>query len=108
MRDSRDGADNATIALARFHLNHSIRATSRQVALDGDDSEWAESDEALFVGSRCQAQATLRCSADAENLYRWRSSDESSSSTDFAYILLSPDNDTEKPFGQISPNPFRI
>ena len=39
MRDSRDGADNATIALARFHLNHSIRATSRQVALDGDDSE---------------------------------------------------------------------
>ena len=96
MRDSRDGADNATIALARFHLNHSIRATSRQVALDGDDSEWAESDEALFVGSRCQAQATLRCSADAENLYFLvEVFDESLSSTDFAYILLSPDNDTE-------------
>ena len=66
------------------------------MALDGDDSEWAESDEALFVGSRCQAQATLRCSADAENLYFLvEVFDESLSSTDFAYILLSPDNDTE-------------
>ena len=96
MRDSREGADDATIALACFHLNHSITATGRSVTLDGDDAEWANTDEALFVGSRSQAQATLRCSADAENLYFLvEVFDETLSSTDFAYILLSPDSGSE-------------
>lgn len=105
MRDSRDGAENATIALARFHLNHSITATQRTVTLDGDAAEWADTDEALFVGSRCQAQATLRCSADAENLYFLvEVLDENLSSTDFGYILLSPDDGT----GRLSAQSRRI
>ena len=37
--------------------------------MDGVNSEWQNTDDALFVGSKSQAQATLRCSADKDNLY---------------------------------------
>ena len=105
MRNSRDGSDNAKISIARFNLNHSITATQRTVETDGDASDWADTDEALFVGSRCQAQATLRCSADSDCIYFLiEAKDESLSSTDFAYLLLSPDNGT----GNLSAKSRRI
>lgn len=105
MRNSRDGAENATIAIARFNLNHSITASKRTVELDADDKDWANTDEALFVGARCQAQATLRCSADEDNLYFLiEVLDETLSSSDFAYLMLSPDNGT----GSLSAKSRRI
>lgn len=57
------------IMLARFSLNHRITATSRTANVDGDNVEWANTDHTLFVGQRSQAQATLRCSADDQNVY---------------------------------------
>ena len=59
----------AGIVIAQYCLNHDIKATARTVTADGDNSEWAKTDEALFLGANGQAQATLRCSQDAENLY---------------------------------------
>jgi len=60
-----DGA----IMLSRFVLNHNINATNRSVRIDGDNSDWSQKDEALFVGQKSQAQATLRCSFDDKNIY---------------------------------------
>lgn len=55
--------------VAQVVLNHRITATQRTVTVDGNNSEWAATDEALFVGAKSQAQATLRCSADADEIY---------------------------------------
>ena len=49
MRNSEKSGD-ITIALARFELNHRITATRRTVNIDGDNAEWAATDDALFVG----------------------------------------------------------
>ncbi len=96
MRDSKV-SDNVTIALARFNLNHTINATRRTVAVDGNNSEWTDTDEALFIGSKCQAQATLRCSCDEKNYYFLvEVLDNTLSTSDFGYILLSPNDGTGK------------
>lgn len=91
MRNSRDGSENANISIARYNLNHSITATSRTAEADGDNSEWTNSDEALFIGETSQAQATLRCSADSENLYFLiEVLDYNLSASDFGFLMLSP------------------
>lgn len=90
MRNS-EKADAVTIMLARFVLNHGITATKRTVRVDGDNSEWQPTDEAIFVGSNSQAQATLRCSADQSNIYFLvEVIDEAISRDDYVNILLSP------------------
>ncbi|MBO6169230.1 MAG: exo-alpha-sialidase [Bacteroidales bacterium] len=89
------GGDTSTsnppvIALVRYALNHSISATSRMVKADGVNTEWETSDEAVFVGSKSQAQATLRCSSDQDNVYFLvEVMDESLSSSDYVYLDLS-------------------
>ena len=91
MRNSRDGAENANISLARYNLNHSITATKRTAKADGDNSEWTNADEALFIGETSQAQATLRCSADESNLYfLMEVLDYNLSASDFGFLMLSP------------------
>src|SRR5690606_28975307 len=57
------------ITLAKFILNHSIHAVQRTVKVDGDNSEWKDTDEALFVGEKSQEQATLRAAADNDSVY---------------------------------------
>ena len=90
MRDAADES-NVTIALARYNLNHSITATGRTVTVDSDNSEWEATDEALFIGSKCQAQATLRCSKDSQNYYfLMEVKDEQLSEKDKAYLMLTP------------------
>lgn len=83
--------ESVTIDIQRYNLNHSISATNRSPKIDGINNEWEKSDEAVFIGSTSQAQATLRCSADKDYLYFlievW---DETLSSNDFGYLLLSP------------------
>lgn len=104
MRNSED-ADNIVISLAKFFLNHRITATNRTVDIDGDNSEWKATDEALFVGAKSQAQVTLRCSADNENLYFLvEVLDEDISKDDYVNILLSP-NTTD---GKINSEARRI
>lgn len=68
-RDARGAAEDATVALARFALNHSITASSRSVTVDASSSEWANTDEALYLGASSQASAVIRCSDDANYVY---------------------------------------
>ena len=58
-----------SIIVAQVVLNHAIRATQREVIADGDNKEWQPTDDALFIGDRTQAQATLRASCDDKNVY---------------------------------------
>lgn len=96
MRNSEKSGD-ITIALARFELNHRITATRRTVNIDGDNAEWAATDDALFVGEKSQAQATLRCSCDDRNVYFLvEVLDEAISRDDYVNILLSPANEGDK------------
>lgn len=79
------------VSLAKFILNHSIKASQGIVKIDGDNNDWLKTDEALFVGEKSQAQATLRTSQDSENLYFLiEVLDESISSEDFVTMFLSP------------------
>lgn len=87
MPNTSDGV----IMLSQFILNHDIVATRRSVKVDGDNSEWANTDHALFVGEKSQAQATLRCSFDDENVYFLvEVLDNVISKDDYATIYLSP------------------
>lgn len=83
------GGSNKTLQLICLYLNHDIAASSRTVTVDGSNAEWQKTDDALFVGSKSQAQATLRCSADAENLYLLvEVLDENISTSDYATVTL--------------------
>ena len=96
MRNSEKPGD-ITIALARFELNHRITATRRTISVDGGNAEWAATDDALFVGEKSQAQATLRCSCDDRNVYFLvEVLDEAISRDDYVNILLSPANEGDR------------
>lgn len=96
---------SGTIMLARFSLNHRIVATSRTVNVDGDNTEWTNTDHALFVGQKSQAQATLRCSSDDANIYFLvEVLDKNISQDDYVSIFLTPDNVN----GQINSDSRRI
>lgn len=58
-----------TVDYGKLNLNHTISAKTAAPAVDGDASDWAENDEALFVGSNSQAQASVRVTRDDENVY---------------------------------------
>ena len=62
-------AKEGPIQMAQFVLNHRIDAVKRKVTVDGNNKEWANTDHVLFVGSQSQAQGTLRCSYDDDNIY---------------------------------------
>lgn len=49
--------------IGHFYLNHDISASSHAVNVDGDNADWKDTDQALFVGSDSDLHATLRCSA---------------------------------------------
>lgn len=57
------------VQMVQFVLNHRIDAVKREVTVDGNNKEWANTDHALFVGGKSQAQGTLRCSYDDDNIY---------------------------------------
>ena len=89
MRDSRISSEDACIQIARFNLDHDINASVRTVKVDADNSDWSTADDALFVGSKGDARATLRCSADSENLYFLvEVMDEKLSRSDFCTVYL--------------------
>ncbi len=79
------------LMLTKFVLNHSITATQRSVRVDGDNSEWKSTDEALFVGDKSQAQSTLRSSVDKDSVYFLiEVLDDDFSKNDYATIFISP------------------
>jgi hypothetical protein len=82
---------NGEVMLSKFILNHSIKATQRSITVNGDNSEWQDTDEALFVGEKSQAQATLRASVDNDSVYFLiEVLDEVISTADYATIFISP------------------
>lgn len=79
------------VKLAKFVLNHRIQASSQTVQVDGNSTEWGNTDEALFVGDRSQAQATLRAAANNDSVYfLLEVNDENIATEDFATLLISP------------------
>jgi hypothetical protein len=84
------------VMLSKFILNHSINATQRTVTVNGDNSEWKDTDEALFVGEKSQAQATLRSAADKDHVYFLiEVLDDVISKEDYATIFISPVTDND-------------
>jgi hypothetical protein len=63
---SQDGARG--VALVKFALNHDISATRRTPLMDADNSDWTNTDDALYLDAS-GATANVRCSSDAENVY---------------------------------------
>lgn len=54
----------------KLYLNHDIDASSHSVVVDGNNSDWKKTDQALFLSSEEPWQlVTLRCAEDAANLY---------------------------------------
>ena len=89
-RDSQI-ADKVGVSFAIYALNHWIKASSHAVKVDGRNSDWPQTDEALFVGSRQDAQATMRCSRDEKNAYFLiEVLDEEVSESDSVELQLAP------------------
>ena len=62
--------DTATsILMQHAYLNHRINAKRVSVRVDGYTGEWAESTDALFVGSETQAQMSVQAAHDSDNIY---------------------------------------
>ena len=90
MRNSTDGK-NVGVILCKLALNHRIAASCHKVVIDGGNSDWVNADDALFAGSKCQAQATLRCAADADNIYFLvECRDENVSKDDYVQLFIAP------------------
>ena len=68
---SRYSSDNDVPALsrARFALNHNVTASAGAHSADGDNSDWKNTDDALYLGSVSNTEATLRCAHDSKNIY---------------------------------------
>ena len=90
MRNSTDNK-NVGVALCKLALNHRIAASSHKVVIDGENSDWVNADDALFAGSKCQAQATLRCAADVDNIYFLvECRDDNVSKDDYVQVFVAP------------------
>lgn len=86
---SQDGARG--IALAKFILNHDINATARTPVVDGFGSDWAETDDALYLDASETTNATVRCSSDSDNVYILvETHDKTISKRDKVTLVLSP------------------
>ena len=84
-------AKEGPVQMAQFVLNHRIDAVKRKVTIDGNNKEWANTDHALFVGSKSQAQGTLRCSYDDDNIYfLLEVLDRNLLASDYASLYISP------------------
>ena len=84
-------AKEGPVQMAQFVLNHRIDAVKRKVTIDGNNKEWANTDHALFVGSKSQAQGTLRCSYDDDNIYfLLEVLDRNLLVSDYASLYISP------------------
>ena len=90
MRNSTD-SKNVGVTICKLALNHRIAASSHKVVIDGGNSDWVNADDALFAGSKCQAQATLRCAADADNIYFLvECRDGNVSKDDYVQVFIAP------------------
>ena len=64
-----DPSNSRYILIGKMQLNHTIFPAKITPTIDGDNSDWVNSTDALFVGSNSQAQAAIRTGYDNDNLY---------------------------------------
>lgn len=84
------GGIGNTIQVGQFYLNHAIHAAAHNVSVDGANSEWQNSDEALYLCSLGASKATLRCAQDASHLYfLFEVTDADISKDDYICLYLS-------------------
>lgn len=62
-------SDNNGIMVASFKLNHRINAPLTSIKVDGGNNDWEAVDDALFIGSDSETQASFRFAHNANNLY---------------------------------------
>ena len=63
------GGSGSILQVGQFYLNHAIKASTHSVNMDGNNTDWKSTDEALYICSLGNTKAILRCSKDSENLY---------------------------------------
>ena len=86
---SQDGGRG--IALAKFALNHDISATKRTPVVDASNSDWADTDEALYLDAGETTFANVRSSSDSDNVYLLvETHDKTISKRDKVTLVLSP------------------
>lgn len=96
-RNASNGSDAATITLAQFYLNHSIRASWRNIQIDADALDWGADDDALYLGAVSNVSAIVRASSDADNLYLLMEvQDPELSSDDQCCVFLSAEGDNAR------------
>lgn len=62
-------ADNRHILIGKMQLNHTIFPAGATPTIDGNNNDWVDNTDALFVGSESQAQAAVRMAYDDDHLY---------------------------------------
>ena len=62
-------SNTANINVARFYLNHDVNAQKLTPTIDGGNEEWSAQTDALFIGSKSQAQVSFRFAYDDEYIY---------------------------------------
>ena len=86
---SQDGGRG--IALAKFALNHDISATKRTPVVDASNSDWAVTDDALYLDAGETTYANVRSSSDSDNVYLLvEAHDKTISKRDKVTLVLSP------------------
>ncbi len=58
-----------SVDYGKLNLNHTINSKAFTPTVDGNATDWAQNDEAIFIGSSSQAQASVRASRDDKNIY---------------------------------------
>ena len=93
--DSSTADDDGAIGIVQGRLNHTVNALRKNVVADGNPREWANVNEALFVGSESAAQASYRFAYDEKNVYICIDYiDESRAEGDSLFVLLETPNGT--------------
>ena len=64
-----DKSEQNRIMISQNVLNHRIDAPRARIRVDGDNTDWDDATDALFVGRASQAQAAVRPAKDDDNLY---------------------------------------
>jgi len=57
------------IMLGRLYLNHRVFPEKATPVIDGDNADWENNTDALFIGSETQAQCSIRFAYDDDNIY---------------------------------------
>lgn len=84
------GGSQNVIQIGQFYLNHSIKASTHTVTIDGNNTDWKETDEALYVCSLEDAKASLRCSRNDDFIYFiFDVEDKTISGEDYVSLYLS-------------------